>query len=204
MNTKVTTTEAVPQGMVRITLDTPLSTPNGVISTTTYDLAQRVKDITHKKGASELERTVYSYDTNGNRTQQTRSVAASAPIQSESETTTYQYDNDDWLTQTATTRAIGPTSTTQTTAYTLDAVGNRTKEASTSSTASLAYVKDFTYDLRDRITTIATTGTGTGNNTAGGTNASCAPMRRFSNAWSPTVRAVRTCAKRSSGARSWP
>ena len=34
MNTKVTT-EAVPQGMVRITLDTPLSTPNGVISTIT-------------------------------------------------------------------------------------------------------------------------------------------------------------------------
>ena len=39
MNTKVTTpvvvAEAVPQGMVRVNLDTPLSTPNGAISTIT-------------------------------------------------------------------------------------------------------------------------------------------------------------------------
>jgi uncharacterized protein (DUF58 family) len=35
MDTKVTTPKAVPQGMVCITLDTPLNTPNGTVSTIT-------------------------------------------------------------------------------------------------------------------------------------------------------------------------
>ncbi len=142
----------------RTHLATGVAYPNGVTSTTSYDAALRVKDITHAKSGTTLERTAYVYDTNGNRTLQTRTLPAGT------ETVNYQYDNDDWLKQTDTASSIGGSST-RTVVYTLDAVGNRAVEASTATGANAAsqtYGKTFTLDSRDRVTQIVATGANAG------------------------------------------
>jgi RHS repeat-associated protein len=160
---------AVTTAYDRTNLPTEVRYPNGTVTVTTFDAAMRVKDTTTKKGSLELEKTAYTYDLNGNRKDQTRTVATSGTVAQESENVAYAYDNDDWLTKTVSTRTQGGTSTTQTVDYVLDAAGNRKKETSTSGTATLNYVKDFTYDDRDKITRIDTTGTGTGLNQPGTT-----------------------------------
>ncbi|WP_171092235.1 RHS repeat-associated core domain-containing protein [Usitatibacter rugosus] len=164
LNRRISTTAsggAIQTTYDRTNLPTEIRYPNGVVSTTTYDAAMRTKSVAHAKGATSLESTTYSYDTNGNRTLQTKVAGALT------EATTYLYDNDDWLKQTSVTKSQGATTGTQLIVYTLDAVGNRSIENSTGTGAasSLTYEKTYTLDPRDRVTQVVVTGTGSGTTT---------------------------------------
>ncbi|MGH8222156.1 MAG: hypothetical protein ACREQZ_04205, partial [Woeseiaceae bacterium] len=84
----------------------------------------------------------YNYDRNGNRAQQIELNGATP------ETTTYDYDDADRLTQVA-----YPDKTVD---YTLDGVGNRTNEVTTdTATSTVTSSKLFVYNDRDWLTSIA-------------------------------------------------
>jgi YD repeat-containing protein len=105
----------------RTSLPVEVRYPNGVVSSTVYDRAMRVRSIQHAKAGVALETFDYAYDFNGNRTGQTRRAGGLT------ETTTYRYDDDDRLTYSALVRTDG---SSQTIDYVLDAVGNRKTETS--------------------------------------------------------------------------
>jgi RHS repeat-associated protein len=108
---------------------------------------RRVKTVVHAKGATNVSRTEYAYDLNGNRSRE--SIARKAGAQA----TTYVYDSADRLTQTSVVEA----NQTVTTDYVLDAVSNRSKETVTttpSSGSATSSVKSFTYDGRNQLTGI--------------------------------------------------
>jgi RHS repeat-associated protein len=128
-------------------LNTRIAYGNGVTSDMSYDLAERVKTVVHAKCATNVSRTEYAYDLNGNRSRE--SIARKAGAQA----TTYGYDSVDRLTQTTVVEA----DKTVTTVYALDAVSNRSKETVTtapSSGAASSVIKTYTYDGRNQLTGI--------------------------------------------------
>jgi RHS repeat-associated protein len=154
--TSVTTAPgAITYGYDRTNLPTTITYPNGVVSTTSYDAAMRVAEISHKKGGTALEDTTYTYDHNGNRLTQQRTSSGLT------ETTTYGYDNSDWLTSTLIVRSDGTNTSTTSVTYTLDGAGNRQREVSVGSGAApptASYIKDFTLDARDQVKSVVATG----------------------------------------------
>jgi YD repeat-containing protein len=91
----------------------------------------------NKQGANSVSSYAYTYDRNGNRTKQVESNGGTP------ETTTYGYDDADWLTS--------ATYPDKSVAYTYDGPGNRATEVTTSPLAN----KSFTYDSRNRLTGVA-------------------------------------------------
>lgn len=138
----------------RSSLNTRIAYSNGVTSDMSYDLATRVKTVAHAKGAVNVSRTEYLYDTNGNRSKE--SIVRTAGAQS----TSYAYDGVDRLVQTSVVEAAQTVST----AYLLDAVGNRSKETVTTTPAGGAassVVTSYGYDGRNALTSIADGAAGT-------------------------------------------
>ncbi len=136
---------SITYGYDRSSLNTSIGYSNGVTSTRTYDAAKRVKSVIHAKGGSNLSRTDYDYDKNGNRLKETINRVAGAQV------TGYSYDPSDRLTKTVVT----DTAKTVTTDYTLDAVANRTAESIATkpvsgTTSTLG--KTYTYDGRNQLT----------------------------------------------------
>ncbi|HVJ63329.1 MAG TPA: RHS repeat-associated core domain-containing protein [Tahibacter sp.] len=108
--------------------------PDGSTSDTDYDAAGRIARVAHAKAGQPLATYAYRYDFNGNRIEQKETNGAAtggAEI-----VTAYAYDADDRLEKV--------TEPARTTTYTLDPVGNRTREhvlagAQTVSESILAY-----------------------------------------------------------------
>jgi RHS repeat-associated protein len=125
----------------RAGLKTKVSYPNGSNATYTYDNARRISTITNKQGVALVSSYSYSYDSNGNRTQQIETNGGAA------EPTTYVYDGNDRLTETAYPDAV--------VTYSYDAAYNRLTETAVD-TASVAMLvnKTYTYNTRNQLTGI--------------------------------------------------
>jgi RHS repeat-associated protein len=120
--------------------------PDGSTTTTNYDPAGRVARIVHARGGVEIAHTAYSYDLNGNRLTQKESNGA---LTNGEETTTYTYDDSDWLTDIAVVDANQhPIRTTN---YTLDAVGNRTREQIRDANHVLIGDSTLSYNEREQL-----------------------------------------------------
>ncbi len=101
---------------------TTATLPNGVVSTSTYDNANRLTGITPVKGGTTLASAAYTVDGVGNPSDRTDLAG----------TQTYSYDN---LYRLTSVTYPGPT----TTSYSYDAFGNRTQKVDSSGTTSYAY-----------------------------------------------------------------
>jgi RHS repeat-associated protein len=139
-------------------LNTQIAYSNAVSSSMTYDGAQRVVEITHSKNGSNLSRTDYVYDKNGNRLKETINRLAGA------QATAYAFDADDRLTTSTLTNA----NETVVTSYTLDPVSNRIAEQITTTPLSgspSVVNKTYTYNGRNEL--VGITDTSAGNTTLG-------------------------------------
>jgi len=109
-----------------------LPSGTGIVSTYTYDVADRLTNIAHVKGGSTTVASVaYTLDDVGNRTQRVDQQG----------THTYAYDDLHRLTSVT---YPGPSTTT----YDFDAFGNRTEMVTGAGTT------DYTYDDADRLTEV--------------------------------------------------
>lgn len=125
----------------RSSLKTKVTYPNGTTSQYRYDRARRTANITNKQGVAIVSQYDYTYDDNGNRTEQIETNGGAA------ETTTYVYDPTDRLTEVAYPN--------ETTTYTYDPAYNRKTEQTVDNTTSTVTVnKVFTYDNRNQLATI--------------------------------------------------
>ncbi|WP_395788215.1 RHS repeat-associated core domain-containing protein, partial [Aquimonas sp.] len=154
-------------------LDT-ITHPNGASSRYGYDAAGRVETITHSHSGAQVARFEYRYDDRGNRERETRIDGSGSSARTQ--VTDYGYDRDDRLTETS---VLGTDNSITTTTYTLDAVGNRTREevrrgSTTVSDTRYTYqahqrliqtqdsvsgiTTDYTYDARGHLITETTNG----------------------------------------------
>jgi RHS repeat-associated protein len=122
----------------RSSLQTRVGYPNGTTAAHTYDRARRSTAILNKQGAATVSSYAYTYDANGNRTQQ---VETNGPTP---ETTTYRFDTTDRLTQ-----AAYPDKTTT---YTYDPAYNRLTERTVNATTETD--KTYAYNNRNQLTTV--------------------------------------------------
>lgn len=123
----------------RSSLQTRVSYPNGTNAAQAYDRARRVLTISNRQGTATVSSYAYTYDDNGNRTQQIETNGSSA------ETTTYQFDTTDRLTQ-----AAYPDKTTT---YTYDPAYNRLTERTVNATTTETD-KTYGYNNRNQLTNI--------------------------------------------------
>ena len=114
--------------------------PNGASATYAYDLANRTQSITNRQNAALVASYAYTYDDNGNRSEQLETNGG-AP-----ESTTYVYDDADRLTE-----VHYPD---QTVTYTLDPVGNRETETIADAGGTPTSAKTLAYDVRDRLLSV--------------------------------------------------
>ncbi len=134
-------------GYDRSSLETRIDYNNGVASVFSYDKAGRVSSVLHQKGGSNLSRTDYEYDGNGNRKKETINRVAGAQV------TAYDYDAADRLTRTVTTSATKSVATD----FGLDAMANRLTETVTTTVGNGAPVvtkRTETYGSRNELKTI--------------------------------------------------
>jgi RHS repeat-associated protein len=142
---------------------TTLPAANGYVETRTYDRTGRLTEVKNQKGAAVLSRSTYTLDPAGNTTS----------TQTTTETTNYQYDADNRVTEACyTASCTGGTDPFR--RYTFDPVGNRLTEARSAGTTTFAYdaldeltqatgfggTVNYTYDLDGR-TLVAGTATST-------------------------------------------
>lgn len=116
--------------------------PNASVAAYTYDAAARTQTLDNRQtgAAAPLSRFEYTYDKNGNRTQQIETNGG-AP-----ETTTYTFDTAD--------RLLGVIYPTTRVAYTYDDVGNRLTEKEYGQGGALTSDKTFDYDDRNRLLSV--------------------------------------------------
>jgi RHS repeat-associated protein len=131
-----THTDYFPSGRVHV-----VTTPTGLVSTTEYDRAGRVKTIDHKQNNATVANYGYLYDADGNRKQQDETNGGAT------ESTMYTYDTADRLTD-----AVYPNVAVN---YVLDGVGNRQTETQT--TATNTVVRTATFNEREQITQLTDT-----------------------------------------------
>ncbi len=124
----------------RSSLQTKVTYPNGTNAAQTYDRARRVLTIGNRQGTATVSSYAYTYDDNGNRTQQVETNGSAA------ETTTYQFDTTDRLTQVA--------YPDKTTTYTYDAAYNRLTERTVNAAAVTETDKTYAYNNRNQLTGI--------------------------------------------------
>ena len=125
---------------------------NGIATATTYDAASRPKRITLSKGGVNLNLTEYSFDANGNRTQERINRPSAAQV------TNYSYDAADRLTKTVLTAG----SDTATTSWAYDQADNRLSENTVrTGTGAGTTNRSYTYDNRNQLTQIADSAQGT-------------------------------------------
>jgi RHS repeat-associated protein len=122
-------------------LPTRVDYPSGISAITAYDAQGRIDTLTNQQGSTLLSSYDYSYDANGNRTEQVEINGGAA------ETTGYSYDSADRLTQVD----YPETSVV----YTYDANFNRLSEVETRLSDS-AVIKDqsYAYNNRNQLTGI--------------------------------------------------
>ncbi|UUZ48781.1 hypothetical protein LP420_39980 [Massilia sp. B-10] len=137
----------------RSSLKTKTAYGNGVTSTVTYDAALRAKLVLHTKGSTNLSRSEYEYDVNGNRKKETINRIGGGQV------TTYGYDDADRLTNTVITEPNKKI----TTIYEYDKVANRKLETVTTIDNSVTKVgsKNYTYDGRNQLRKIVDSLAGT-------------------------------------------
>ncbi|MDA8021083.1 MAG: toxin glutamine deamidase domain-containing protein [Thermoanaerobaculia bacterium] len=117
-----------------------ISYPNSTSSHHTYDAAGRTETIENRQGVVALVSSYeYSYDRNGNRTEQIETNGGAA------ETTTYEYDEAD--------RLLSVDYPDRSVSYTYDAVGNRATETIVSS-GTTDGDRSYSYDERNRLLAI--------------------------------------------------
>ena len=137
----------------RSSLNTNIAYSNGTSSSMSYDAAKRVKIVNHKKANVSFSETQYAYDKNGNRSSETINRIGAAQVSN------YRFDSTDRLTQTSVIDA----SKTVTTDYTLDAVGNRSREEIKTQAAggpSTNVTKSYRYDGRNQLVDISDSAAG--------------------------------------------
>ena len=126
----------------RSSLITRVVYPNGSEALSDYDKARRTLSRHNRQGTNTVSRYDYSYDANGNRTQQIEENGAAA------ETTTYTFDANDRL-----TRVNYPDAAVS---YTYDAAYNRTGESATDTASGNAVTdKVYNYNSRNQLTGIS-------------------------------------------------
>ena len=135
-NTGGTTTYAYD----RSSLKTKVSYPNSTTAATTYDRARRILTLVNLQGSAPVSSFSYSYDANGNRTEQVENVTGT------DELTTYAFDDNDRL-----TTVNYPDKQTS---YTYDGNANRTGETTTAG-GSITLNKAYTYNTRNQLTKVA-------------------------------------------------
>ena len=123
----------------RSSLQTKVAYPNGSRAITTYDGAGRTVRIDNTQNTALLSRYEYTYDANGNRTQQIETNGGSP------ETTAYGFDNNDWLIEAHYPNKLS------TIIY--DGNGNRLSEKTVVGTATEGN-KAYTYNNRNQLTQI--------------------------------------------------
>ena len=119
-----------------------------------YDGAQRPVRITLSQGGTPLSLIEYSYDNNGNRTEERINRPAGAQL------TSYGYDELDRLTSTE----LAEGTTKVESVWTYDPAGNRQSEKVTTTVGSgtpTSVTRGYTYDARDRLSEITDTAAGT-------------------------------------------
>ena len=124
--------------------------PNNTQASYHYDLAKRILEIHNQQNNATVSKYQYSYDENGNRTEQLEENGAAE------QQTTYQYDNNDRLTNVH--YDINGATDTQTT-YTYDAAYNRTSEVEiqtdlVTQTSTQTKNKTHHYNQRNQLTDI--------------------------------------------------
>ena len=124
----------------RSSLKTEVSYPNGTTAATTYDRARRILTLVNLQGSAPVSSFSYSYDANGNRTQQLENLTGA------DEVTDYAFDDNDRL-------AI-VSYPDQVTFYAFDANANRLTEVSTANSATTLN-KIYTYNTRNQLTKVA-------------------------------------------------
>lgn len=123
----------------RSSLLTQTAYPNGTQAAVAYDGARRQTNVANRQGAAVVSTYAYTYDVNGNRTQQIETNGAAA------ETTTYDYDTTDRLTEVR--------YPDKTTVYAYDAAYNRSTERTTNSATQAVEVdKTYAYNNRNQLT----------------------------------------------------
>lgn len=138
----------------RSSLLTQTAYPNGTQATVAYDGARRQTNVANRQGTATVSSYAYTYDANGNRTQQIETNGAAA------ETTTYDYD--------ATDRLIEVRYPVTTTVYTYDAAYNRSTERTTNSATQTVEVdKTYAYNNRNQLTGVTDNQNGANNVTYG-------------------------------------
>ncbi|MDA8021081.1 MAG: hypothetical protein MPN21_26895, partial [Thermoanaerobaculia bacterium] len=117
-----------------------VSYPNTTSARHTYDAAGRTDTIENRQGVAAVVSSYgYSYDQNGNRTEQIETNGGAA------ETTTYEYDEAD--------RLLSVDYPDRTVTYTYDEVGNRRSETIVAGPSTLSD-RTYTYDERNRLESI--------------------------------------------------
>ncbi len=134
-NTGGTTTYAYD----RSSLKTKVGYPNGTNAATTYDHAKRILTLVNRQGAAPVSSYSYTYDANGNRTQQVENNGGT------DETTTYAFDANDRL-----TTVNYPDKQT---AYTFDANANRLTEVTIANSVTTLN-KTYSYNNRNQLTAV--------------------------------------------------
>ena len=124
--------------------------PNNTQASYHYDQAKRILEIHNQQNNATVSKYQYSYDENGNRTEQLEENGAAE------QQTTYQYDNNDRLTNVH--YDINGATDTQTT-YTYDAAYNRTSEIEiqtdlVTQTSTQTKNKTHHYNQRNQLTDI--------------------------------------------------
>ncbi|MDA8021303.1 MAG: hypothetical protein MPN21_28050 [Thermoanaerobaculia bacterium] len=114
--------------------------PNTTSARHTYDAAGRTDTIENRQGVAAVVSSYgYSYDQNGNRTEQIETNGGAA------ETTTYEYDEAD--------RLLSVEYPDRTVTYTYDDVGNRRSETIVAGSTTLSD-RTYAYDERNRLESI--------------------------------------------------
>ncbi len=140
----------------RSSLKTKVSYPNGTQAITSYDRAMRVSTIENKQNSAIVSAYQYQYDANGNRIQQLEANGGAA------ETTTYEFDGNDRLTEVAydaqgcaNAAGAGCAGAAKTTSYSYDAAYNRLTERSLDpASQALLDDKSYHYNSRNHLTEI--------------------------------------------------
>jgi RHS repeat-associated protein len=120
-----------------------VSYPNGTSAKYTYWPSNRVETITHKAGETVISSFAYSYDDNGNRTQQ---IEVQGGV---SEATDYSYDDLDRLEDFTVTAGADVTET----AYTFEGYNRKTESVTVSDVPTVS--KTYSYDAINWLTGVS-------------------------------------------------
>jgi len=121
--------------------------PNGVVTTYLYDSLNRLTNMTHQAGPTNLATYIYKLDATGRRTNAVELLLQEGSAGYLTNTLTWQYDGMYRLTNE--TSACSSSAGTYTNAFQYDKVGNRLKKIQTIGTTN--YTTASSFDTNDEL-----------------------------------------------------